>query len=84
VIVLEESKKRGQWRTGIAEKSVVGRNGVVRRAKVRTKERKVKEREGKGRKVKDENEKEVRRTGRVKTAVAIDVEWKNILMLIPD
>ena len=47
MIVLEESKKRGQWRTGIAEKSVVGRNGVVRRAKVRTKERKVKEREGK-------------------------------------
>jgi hypothetical protein len=29
-------KKLGEWQTGIAEKLVVGRNGVVCRAKVRT------------------------------------------------
>ena len=36
VIVSEEMKKLGEWQTGIAEKLVVGRNGVVCRAKVRT------------------------------------------------
>ena len=36
MIVSEEMKKLGEWQTGIAEKLVVGRNGVVCRAKVRT------------------------------------------------
>ncbi|CAB4028133.1 Hypothetical predicted protein, partial [Paramuricea clavata] len=35
-IVSEEGKKRGQWRTGIVEKLMVGRERVVRRAKIRT------------------------------------------------
>jgi hypothetical protein len=36
VIVSEEGKKRGQWRTGIVEKLVVGHYRVMHGAKIRT------------------------------------------------